>query len=322
MEEAAEATAQALRVFERQRRRPRPVPRPAARGVAQLERGARGGAPPSRGSVPPPTRGGPVTGTSTTRSWPGSPRRSGSDRPRRRRHPPLRGDARARCGRARRPRPRSCATSPACTRWSAGSTSRADLLADEQRRLRRPRPHPERGDVAERGGRRTARREPRRGRGEPARRISRARSRWASAPTAPPPPPSWRGRLLEQGRDGEAEDVAGLSARLAARGDLLTQILWRARARPRARAARGDRRGRGAGARGGGASPSATDFLNHRADAMLDLVARCSRAARRGAGGDRRRVARRCASTSRRGTTVAAAAARLRLGELAENVRS
>ena len=49
--------------------------------------------------------------------------------PGRRGHPPLRGDARRGARTAPRPRRRPCATSRACTRWSAASISRRALLA-------------------------------------------------------------------------------------------------------------------------------------------------------------------------------------------------
>ena len=76
--------------------------------------------------------------------------------------------------------------------------------------------------------------------------------------------------VLEQGRDEEAEDLAKLSAQLAAKGDLLSQILWRGvRARVFARRAQFEEAE--ALAREAVALAQRTDFVNHRADALLDL---------------------------------------------------
>jgi predicted ATPase/class 3 adenylate cyclase len=76
--------------------------------------------------------------------------------------------------------------------------------------------------------------------------------------------------LLQQGRDAEAEHFADLSARLAGRDDLLTQILWRGvRARLLARHADIDEAE--ALARHAVALAAATDFVNQRADTLLDL---------------------------------------------------
>jgi predicted ATPase/class 3 adenylate cyclase len=76
--------------------------------------------------------------------------------------------------------------------------------------------------------------------------------------------------LLEQGRDREAEEHADLSARLAGPTDLLSQVLWRG-VRARVLTRRAELREAEALAREAVALAGATDFLNHRADALLDL---------------------------------------------------
>ncbi len=76
--------------------------------------------------------------------------------------------------------------------------------------------------------------------------------------------------ILEQGRDEEAEDLAEVSARLAASGDLLTQIRWR-RVRARVLARRAEIQAAEALAREAVAIAEATDFVNDRADALIDL---------------------------------------------------
>ena len=76
--------------------------------------------------------------------------------------------------------------------------------------------------------------------------------------------------ILEQGRDEEAEDFAKLSAQLAASGDLLTQIRWR-RVRARVLARRAEIQAAEALAREALAIAEATDFVNDRADALVDL---------------------------------------------------
>jgi predicted ATPase/class 3 adenylate cyclase len=76
--------------------------------------------------------------------------------------------------------------------------------------------------------------------------------------------------VLEQGRDEEAEDLAKLSARLAAKGDLLTQVVWRG-VRARLLAGRARFGEAEALAREAVELAQTTDFLNHRADALLDL---------------------------------------------------
>ena len=76
--------------------------------------------------------------------------------------------------------------------------------------------------------------------------------------------------ILEQGRDEEAEDFAKLSAQLAANGDLLTQIRWR-RVCARVLARRAEIPAAEALAREALAIAEATDFVNDRADALVDL---------------------------------------------------
>jgi len=119
--------------------------------------------------------------------------------------------------------------------------------------------------------------------------------------------------ILEQGRDEEAEALAEVSARLGATGDLLTQIRWR-RVRARVLARRVEIRAAEGLAREALAIAEATDFVNERADTLIDLshVLEASR---------RRDEAVSAASGALdlyelKGNAVAAAAARLRLGEL------
>jgi predicted ATPase len=76
--------------------------------------------------------------------------------------------------------------------------------------------------------------------------------------------------ILEQGRDEEAEELTNVSARLASRGDLLSQILWRS-IRARVLSKRAQMQQAEALAREAVALAQATDFINYRADALLDL---------------------------------------------------
>ncbi|RWO61521.1 adenylate/guanylate cyclase domain-containing protein [Mesorhizobium sp.] len=76
--------------------------------------------------------------------------------------------------------------------------------------------------------------------------------------------------VLEQGRDEEAEDLAKQSAELAAKGDLLSQILWRG-VRARVLARRAQLEEAEALASEAVVLAEATDFINHRADALMDL---------------------------------------------------
>ena len=121
--------------------------------------------------------------------------------------------------------------------------------------------------------------------------------------------------ILEQGRDEEAEALAEVSARLGASGDLLTQILWR-RVRARVLARRGEMEEAEALAREAVAMAEATDFVNDRADALIDLshVLEASR-----------RCDEAVAAASEalhlyelKGNVVAAATTRQRLGQLDE----
>ena len=119
--------------------------------------------------------------------------------------------------------------------------------------------------------------------------------------------------LLEQRRDAEAEEFAALSARLTARGDRLTQILWRGvRARVLARRAEMDEAL--VLAREEVAIATATDFVNYRADAFLDLSQVLT------SGGRRDEAVAAAADAldlyERKGNLVASASARQQLGEL------
>jgi predicted ATPase len=120
--------------------------------------------------------------------------------------------------------------------------------------------------------------------------------------------------ILEQGRDEEADALAELSARLAASGDLITQVVWR-RVRARVLARRAEFQAAEALAREALAIAEATDFVNDRADALIDLshVLEAS---------NRRDEAVSAVSAALdlyelKGNAIAAAATRLRLGKLA-----
>jgi predicted ATPase/class 3 adenylate cyclase len=119
--------------------------------------------------------------------------------------------------------------------------------------------------------------------------------------------------ILEQGRDEEAEALAEVSARLGASDDLMTQVGWR-RVRARVLARRAEIKEAEALAREAVAIAEATDFVNDRADALIDL-SHVLEASRRG------NEAVAAASQALhlyelKGNMVAAAATRLRLGEL------
>ena len=190
------------------------------------------------------------------------------------------------------------------------------VARNEQRRLRRPRAHAQRGDLRERSRRRAARREPGCCREERcATDIARSR-RWASAPSARRWPRPSGVAILEQGRDEEAEDFAKLSAQLAANSDLLTQILWRGvRARVLARRA-AVRGGRGARSRGRCASPKRPTSLTT-GRTHWSTYRRCSRPP-----ADATRLSpprpKRCSLYELKGNMVAAAATQLRLATLAK----
>ncbi len=77
--------------------------------------------------------------------------------------------------------------------------------------------------------------------------------------------------VLEQGREEEAEELAELSAQLASKGDLLSQILWRG-VRARVLARRAQFAEAEVLAREAVALAQRTDFVNHRADALMDLA--------------------------------------------------
>jgi predicted ATPase len=121
--------------------------------------------------------------------------------------------------------------------------------------------------------------------------------------------------ILEQGRDEEADYFAGLSAQLAASGDLTTQVRWRC-VRARVLARRKEVPAAEVLAREALAIAEATDFLNDRADALIDwshVLAASSR-------GDEAIAATSGALHlyELKGNAVAAAATRFRLRTLAE----
>ena len=136
--------------------------------------------------------------------------------------------------------------------------------------------------------------------------------RWFLSTTA-----AFLGRaVLEQGRDEEADDLAKMSAQLAANSDVLSQILWRGvRAQVLARrqlVQEAEKLAREAVMRA-----ESTDFLNHRADALVDLSHvleavshRCDDAIAAASGA--------LHLYELKGNLVAAAATQLRLGKLAK----
>ncbi len=77
--------------------------------------------------------------------------------------------------------------------------------------------------------------------------------------------------LLAQGRDDEAEHYTRLSEQRAATSDLLTQMMWRS-VRARVLAKRGDIEQAEALAGQAVRLGEQTDFINHRADALLDFA--------------------------------------------------
>lgn len=77
--------------------------------------------------------------------------------------------------------------------------------------------------------------------------------------------------VLMQQRADEAEQLAQLSARLTAEGDLLTQVLWRG-VQARVRATRGQLDAAEALAREAVALAEQTDFVVYRGDALVDLA--------------------------------------------------
>jgi tetratricopeptide (TPR) repeat protein len=124
--------------------------------------------------------------------------------------------------------------------------------------------------------------------------------------------------VLDQGRDEEAEELATLSAQMAAQGDLLSQVLWRG-VRARVLANRRQFEEAEALARETVLLAEATDFLNHRADALVDLSqvleAFCRRDQAIAAASEALRL------YGLKGNIVAAAATRLRLGGLEINLK-
>jgi predicted ATPase/class 3 adenylate cyclase len=133
--------------------------------------------------------------------------------------------------------------------------------------------------------------------------------RWFLSTTA-----AFLGRaVLEQGRDEEADDLAKMSAQLAANSDVLSQILWRGvRAQVLARrqlVEEAEKLAREAVMRA-----ESTDFLNHRADALLVLSQVLEASRREGAAAAAALEALRLYEL--KGNVVAAATTRLRLDEL------
>jgi predicted ATPase/class 3 adenylate cyclase len=124
--------------------------------------------------------------------------------------------------------------------------------------------------------------------------------------------------VLDQGRDEEAEELATLSAQLAAEGDLLSQVLWRG-VRARVLAKRRQFEEADALAREAVLLAEATDFVNQRADALMDLSqvleAFCRRDEADAAASEALRL------YELKGNTVAAAATRLRLTKLGSCAR-
>jgi predicted ATPase/class 3 adenylate cyclase len=118
--------------------------------------------------------------------------------------------------------------------------------------------------------------------------------------------------VLEQGRDDEAEELTQLSARLTAKGDLLSEVLWRG-VRARVLARRAQLEEAEALAREAVALAEATDFINHRADALLDL----SQVLELSGSGEAVAVTLEALRLYElKGNEVAAAATRRRLGEI------
>jgi predicted ATPase len=119
--------------------------------------------------------------------------------------------------------------------------------------------------------------------------------------------------ILGQGRDEEADALAEVSARLGATGDLLTQIRWR-RVRARVLARRAEIQAAEALAREALAIAEATDFVNERADALIDLShvleesRRCDEAVAAASGAVH--------LYELKGNVVAAAATKFRLGKI------
>jgi predicted ATPase/class 3 adenylate cyclase len=119
--------------------------------------------------------------------------------------------------------------------------------------------------------------------------------------------------ILQQGRDEEAEALAEVSSRLGATGDLVTQIRWR-RIRARVLARRAEHQAAEKLAREALAISQTTDFVNDRADALIDLSHVLEAA----------RHSDEAAATASaaldlyelKGNMVAAAATRLRLGKI------
>jgi predicted ATPase/class 3 adenylate cyclase len=119
--------------------------------------------------------------------------------------------------------------------------------------------------------------------------------------------------IMEQGRYEAAEEFATHSAELAASGDLITQVLWR-RVRARVLIHRSQIDPAETLAREAVKIAEATDFINDRADALIDLSHVLEAACRSAEAVDATSRAMRL--YEQKGNVVAAATTRLRLGEL------
>ena len=187
-----------------------------------------------------------------------------------RRHPALRGHPRRGRAATSRPPPTCCSRSPAPR--DAGPLRRGARAAGHERRgLRGARTHSQLGRVAPRRDGRAARRRSRRRRAAACARATPRSRRWATERCSPRRRRSSGRRCSPRAATEEAEGLAELSAELAAGDDLITQVLWRGvRASVPRRRAAGSRRLSDSRARRS-RSPSSTDFVNHSADALVDL---------------------------------------------------
>ena len=101
--------------------------------------------------------------------------------------------------------------------------------------------------------------------------ATRRLRRWETDPCSVRPRRYLAQALLAQRRDEEAERFAELSEELAAADDLLTQIMWRG-VRARTLAGRGRLEEAERIAREAVALAERTDFINDRADALVDFA--------------------------------------------------
>ena len=123
--------------------------------------------------------------------------------------------------------------------------------------------------------------------------------------------------ILAQGRDEEAEHYTRLSEKRAATNDLLTQIIWRS-VRARVLARRGSIDQAEPLARQAVSLAEQTDFLNQRADALVDLAHVLRQAGRleeaRSTGAEALHL------YQQKGNSVAAASARSLLAQLSDDI--